>query len=125
MIVDTYVHQIVVDRSELHNNFSEIENALVVPNGASVVPLTENRLLTPKEYDRDMMHYDFDTQGMSYEVDDSLGVYAHNDNEKMDGDVDDVEQQRQLKRVRIVRVKKEIKRQRKMANQRAMRTGMA
>ena len=51
--------------SELHNNRSAIESALVVPNGASVVPLTENRLLTPKEYDRDTRHYEFDTQGMA------------------------------------------------------------
>jgi len=69
--------------AELHNNVSEVESDIVVPSGASVVPIIENRLLTPVEYDRDTRHYEFDTTGMSYEVGDSLGIYAHNEPEKV------------------------------------------
>eukprot|EP01083_Nonionella_stella_P194368 716915_1 len=69
--------------TELHSDIHQIESKLVIPSGAQVVPVIENRLLTPIDYDRDTRHYTFDTNGMSYEVGDSLGIYAHNDAEKV------------------------------------------
>eukprot|EP00485_Elphidium_margaritaceum_P008311 CAMPEP_0202688700 /NCGR_PEP_ID=MMETSP1385-20130828/4170_1 /ASSEMBLY_ACC=CAM_ASM_000861 /TAXON_ID=933848 /ORGANISM="Elphidium margaritaceum" /LENGTH=1808 /DNA_ID=CAMNT_0049343729 /DNA_START=509 /DNA_END=5935 /DNA_ORIENTATION=- len=59
----------------------EIEHDVIVPSGARLVPMTQNRLLTPSDYDRDTRHYEFETgdANMHYEVGDSLGVYAHNE----------------------------------------------
>eukprot|EP00484_Ammonia_sp_Unknown_P000272 CAMPEP_0197022220 /NCGR_PEP_ID=MMETSP1384-20130603/3125_1 /TAXON_ID=29189 /ORGANISM="Ammonia sp." /LENGTH=1795 /DNA_ID=CAMNT_0042450221 /DNA_START=521 /DNA_END=5908 /DNA_ORIENTATION=- len=69
--------------AELHSNVSEVESEIVLPDGAKMVDVVENRLLTPVEYDRDTRHYVFDTTGMPYEVGDSLGIYAHNDSAKV------------------------------------------
>lgn len=70
-------------RSELHSDVGEVECDIVVPRGAALVPVVENRLLTPLDYDRDTRHYAFDTAGMDYEVGDSLGIYPHNDGGKV------------------------------------------
>jgi len=70
-------------RAELHDDRSEVEADIVVPGGAQIVPVVENRLLTPTDYDRDTRHYAFDTNGMDYEVGDSLGIYPHNDAAKV------------------------------------------
>ncbi|KAI7872438.1 hypothetical protein BDF14DRAFT_1753482 [Spinellus fusiger] len=46
-----------------------------------VVPLTENRQLTPSTYDRYVFHLEFDTSkaDLKYDLGDALGVYGHND----------------------------------------------
>ncbi|KAJ1984588.1 sulfite reductase [NADPH] flavoprotein component [Dimargaris verticillata] len=45
------------------------------------VTTTENKRLTPTQYDRNVFHLDFDITGtgLRYELGDALGVYGHND----------------------------------------------
>ena len=51
------------------------------------MPLVKNELLTPADYDRDIRHYEFDlsSTGMKYNVGDCLGIYGHNDRERVLG----------------------------------------
>ncbi|KAI8997740.1 hypothetical protein BDB01DRAFT_772249 [Pilobolus umbonatus] len=46
-----------------------------------IVRVTENRRLTPLDYDRNVFHLEFDTTGsnLKYELGDALGVHGHND----------------------------------------------
>jgi sulfite reductase alpha subunit-like flavoprotein len=63
----------------------EVSTDVILPAGAKLVPVVENRLLTPVTYDRDTRHYEFEVSeaGMSYEVGDSLGIYPANDSSKV------------------------------------------
>merc|ERR1712045_103065 len=58
---------------------------VVIPPGATMIPLKTNKLLSPEGYERDIRHYEFDTvgTGVGYEVGDSLGVYAHNNDDNV------------------------------------------
>lgn len=40
----------------------------------------ENKLLTPKDYDRDVRHYEFDLKntGITYNIGDCLAIYPNN-----------------------------------------------
>eukprot|EP01084_Bolivina_argentea_P142821 250868_1 len=73
-------------RTEIHNNTTEVDmEQIIIPSGASILNVAENRLLTPIEYERDTRHYEFDIdgKGISYEVGDSLGIYPHNSSQKV------------------------------------------
>jgi len=50
-----------------------------------LVTLTENRRLTPDDYDRNVFHMELDTTGtgLKYEIGDALGVHGHNDPEEV------------------------------------------
>lgn len=52
-----------------------------------VIKVSENRRLTPNNYDRNVFHLEFDTtgSGLKYELGDALGVHGHNHY----GDVED------------------------------------
>merc|ERR1719197_805453 len=56
------------------------DSAVVIPPGATMIPMKTNKLLSPEGYERDIRHYEFNIKdtGVGYEVGDSLGVYAHN-----------------------------------------------
>lgn len=58
----------------------DLEELAFVPHGATQCLMTENTVLTPADYDRDTRHYvvDIKDKGVSYEVGDSLGIYATN-----------------------------------------------
>ena len=53
----------------------------LAPPGFTVVPRVAHRLLTPKGYDRDIRHYEFDIRGtgLKYNCGDALAVFPHND----------------------------------------------
>jgi len=48
-----------------------------------MLPMKTNKLLSPEGYERDIRHYEFNIKdtGVTYEVGDSLGVYANNNPE--------------------------------------------
>ncbi|KAL1922004.1 uncharacterized protein VTP21DRAFT_10646 [Calcarisporiella thermophila] len=50
-----------------------------------LISVSENRRLTPLDYDRNVFHMEFDTTGtgLRYEIGDALGVYGHNDPEQV------------------------------------------
>lgn len=54
-----------------------------ITEDAYLVKVSENRRLTPLDYDRNVFHIDFDTSGteLKYEVGEALGVHGHNDPE--------------------------------------------
>jgi len=64
---------------------AELEDLVYVPHGATQCNLTENFLMTPADYDRNTRHYvvDIKDKGVSYEVGDSLGIYASNTPEQL------------------------------------------
>ncbi|KAJ3181423.1 hypothetical protein HDU87_001030 [Geranomyces variabilis] len=51
--------------------------------GAYQVKITENRRLTPEDYDRNVFHLEMDISGtgLKYEIGEALGVHGHNDPE--------------------------------------------
>ncbi|KAI9205502.1 uncharacterized protein BJ171DRAFT_422965, partial [Polychytrium aggregatum] len=52
-------------------------------DNAFLVKVTENRRLTPVEYDRNVFHIEMDTTGtgLRYEIGEALGVHGHNSDE--------------------------------------------
>jgi len=50
-----------------------------------LITVSENRRLTPEDYDRYVFHLEFDTEktGLKYEIGDALGVYGHNDEKQV------------------------------------------
>ena len=52
-----------------------------IPDRTYLVTCTVNRRLTPKEYDRNVFHVEFDTTGtgLKYAIGEALGVYGWND----------------------------------------------
>jgi len=54
--------------------------SVVVPPGAKLVPLTTARVLSPKDYDRDIRHFEVDlsTTTVAYNLGDSLGIWPWN-----------------------------------------------
>lgn len=52
-----------------------------LPEETFVVSVTENRRLTPLDYDRNVFHLEFSTEGtgLKYAVGEALGVHGHND----------------------------------------------
>lgn len=70
---------------EILDASNELSTDIILPAGAKLVEMVENRLLTPVEYERDTRHYEFEVAsvGMSYDVGDSLGVYPVNDAAKV------------------------------------------
>mmetsp|Transcript_55477 Transcript_55477/g.135929 ORF Transcript_55477/g.135929 Transcript_55477/m.135929 type:complete len:1940 (-) Transcript_55477:267-6086(-) len=58
----------------------------IVPSGAAALELTENSLLTPEGYDRDIRHYAFKIKGthVRYEVGDVLAIFPRNSKDAAD-----------------------------------------
>ncbi|KAI0068915.1 assimilatory sulfite reductase [Artomyces pyxidatus] len=58
-----------------------------VPDRTFLVTCTVNRRLTPKEYDRNVFHLEFDTKGtgLKYTIGEALGVHGWNDEEEVLG----------------------------------------
>ncbi len=58
----------------------------IIPPGATPLTLTENTLLTPEGYDRDIRHYVFKIKGthVRYEVGDCLAIYPRNNRKGVD-----------------------------------------
>ena len=56
-----------------------------VPDRTYLVTCTVNRRLTPKEYDRNVFHVEFDTTGtgLKYSIGEALGVHGWNDEEEV------------------------------------------
>ncbi|KAG7097112.1 hypothetical protein E1B28_004490 [Marasmius oreades] len=56
-----------------------------VPDRTYLVTCTVNRRLTPKEYDRNVFHLEFDTSGtgLKYAVGEALGVHGWNDEQEI------------------------------------------
>jgi len=56
-----------------------------VPERTFLVTTTVNRRLTPKEYDRNVFHLEFDTEGtgLKYAVGEALGVHGWNDSDEV------------------------------------------
>jgi sulfite reductase (NADPH) flavoprotein alpha-component len=56
-----------------------------VPERTYLVTCTVNRRLTPKEYDRNVFHVEFDTTGtgLRYAIGEALGVYGWNDEQEV------------------------------------------
>lgn len=56
-----------------------------VPDRTYLVTCTVNRRLTPKEYDRNVFHLEFDTNGtgLKYEIGEALGIHGWNDEEEV------------------------------------------
>eukprot|EP01111_Echinosteliopsis_oligospora_P016519 TRINITY_DN689_c0_g1_i5.p1 TRINITY_DN689_c0_g1~~TRINITY_DN689_c0_g1_i5.p1 ORF type:complete len:1208 (+),score=338.40 TRINITY_DN689_c0_g1_i5:237-3860(+) len=54
-------------------------------SGSYLVKVDVNRRLTPADYDRNVFHIEFDTNGtdLKYEIGDALGVYGHNDEQEV------------------------------------------
>ncbi|TIC09094.1 hypothetical protein E3Q10_03722 [Wallemia mellicola] len=52
-----------------------------LPEDTYLVTVKETRRLTPDDYDRNVFHISFDTNGtdLKYEIGEALGVYGHND----------------------------------------------
>lgn len=52
-----------------------------IPEDTYLITVQENRRLTPDDYDRNVFHISFDTNGtdLKYEIGDALGIYGHND----------------------------------------------
>ena len=52
-----------------------------IPENTYLITVSENRRLTPSDYDRNVFHMSFDTSGtgLKYEIGEALGVYGHND----------------------------------------------
>eukprot|EP01083_Nonionella_stella_P091619 256215_1 len=71
--------------SELHDDLNQVDPHEIIKPAAGVsnIKMIENRLLTPTDYERDTRHYTFDSQGIKYEVGDSLGIYPHNESNKV------------------------------------------
>eukprot|EP00824_Muranothrix_gubernata_P006672 TRINITY_DN18605_c0_g1_i1.p1 TRINITY_DN18605_c0_g1~~TRINITY_DN18605_c0_g1_i1.p1 ORF type:complete len:1714 (-),score=365.24 TRINITY_DN18605_c0_g1_i1:483-5165(-) len=59
--------------------------ARIIPQGASLVSLIQNKRLTPEDYDRNIMHLVFDLKGtkLSYSQGDALQIFPHNPPEKV------------------------------------------
>eukprot|EP00123_Amoebidium_parasiticum_P017771 comp23984_c0_seq1/m.42582 comp23984_c0_seq1/g.42582 ORF comp23984_c0_seq1/g.42582 comp23984_c0_seq1/m.42582 type:complete len:1117 (-) comp23984_c0_seq1:240-3590(-) len=53
--------------------------------GCYTVTLTENKRLTPSDYERNVFHLEMDIRGtgLRYEIGDALGVYGHNDDQEV------------------------------------------
>lgn len=62
-------------------NVSKPKGLPYMTSGSKALPLLENSLLTPEDYERDVRHYVFDMSDskMSYSVGDALGVFPYND----------------------------------------------
>ncbi|KAK7470791.1 sulfite reductase [NADPH] flavoprotein component [Stygiomarasmius scandens] len=56
-----------------------------VPDRTFLVTCTVNRRLTPKEYDRNVFHLEFDTSGtgLTYAIGEALGVHGWNDEQEV------------------------------------------
>lgn len=56
-----------------------------IPDRTYLVTCTVNRRLTPKEYDRNVFHLEFDTSGtgLTYAIGEALGVHGWNDDEEV------------------------------------------
>ncbi|TIB63069.1 hypothetical protein E3P78_02043 [Wallemia ichthyophaga] len=52
-----------------------------IPEDTHLITVQENRRLTPDDYDRNVFHISFDTNGtdLKYEIGEALGIYGHND----------------------------------------------
>lgn len=64
---------------------TDTSDGTYLPTDCKPVPLIGNKLLTPKDYDRDIRHYTLDIEGldMDYETGDVLAIYPRNDKEKV------------------------------------------
>eukprot|EP01059_Diplonema_ambulator_P020307 TRINITY_DN3404_c0_g1_i1.p1 TRINITY_DN3404_c0_g1~~TRINITY_DN3404_c0_g1_i1.p1 ORF type:complete len:1855 (+),score=788.42 TRINITY_DN3404_c0_g1_i1:131-5695(+) len=58
----------------------EEEEERIMPAGATVLPLTVNKVVNPPGHDRDIRHFEIDLSGtgVSYNCGDSMGVYPWN-----------------------------------------------
>jgi len=56
------------------------ETDIIVPPGAKLVPMNVSKLLSPEDYERDIRHFEFDLSKttVSYNLGDSLGIWAWN-----------------------------------------------
>lgn len=54
-------------------------------NNSFLITVTKNKRLTPKEYDRNVFHLEFDIEGtgLKYEIGDALSVHGHNDEKQV------------------------------------------
>ncbi|KAI0939673.1 hypothetical protein AcW1_004627 [Taiwanofungus camphoratus] len=56
-----------------------------IPERTYLITCTVNRRLTPREYDRNVFHLEFDTRGtgLKYEIGEALGVHGWNDTQEV------------------------------------------
>jgi sulfite reductase (NADPH) flavoprotein alpha-component len=61
-----------------------------LPVKTSTVQVTENRRLTPLDYDRNIFHIEFDLgdSGVTYNIGEALGIHAENDTEQVQEFID-------------------------------------
>ncbi|KAF8529079.1 assimilatory sulfite reductase [Hysterangium stoloniferum] len=71
------------DESETHVQTAALRPD--VPERTFLVTTTVNRRLTPKEYDRNVFHLEFNTQGtgLKYAIGEALGVHGWNDTDEI------------------------------------------
>jgi sulfite reductase (NADPH) flavoprotein alpha-component len=74
-----FVEQDISPSAERHPQIPTLHPE--VPDRTYLVTCTVNRRLTPKEYDRNVFHVEFDTTGtgLKYEIGEALGVHGWND----------------------------------------------